>query len=735
MISSAITFRLSARSAAIFVFKIKMNTSILSFAASFLLLIPFIQCNYSNKTLLVIKEAKQINYSNSIADGVSTFKDLLTQSAMFIDKTLLIKEILQNPHAVQLIICPKGWGKTNNLDMLKTFISQQVDAKGNAILPIEKTSSFKLFHDGIITLNDGSEEKLPSHLLISEHAEIIDRHLGQHVVIYLDLKHTRGDNYEDVIRKIREAVRVSFEDHKYLLNALQNVVNNDTVRVKGTAQDDLERFDKILHGREITEHLEYSLYYLCALLHDHFRKKVFILIDEYDVPLRSIYFNGKFPETDVKKLLMFFELFLGSIFKDNVYLMKGIITGTLRMAQQTVYSKWNNVVEYNIIYKPNPILRYYGFHEEDVQLLFDQHRILRNTTKAAKRWYNGYCLCVRNGTIQHLYNPSSVIKFLKTKNIQSYWEEKERTDFIETAIRKSRLIRNKITDLLQENTILINMDHLRFGEELLLNLKQLFHTQMDEYRVPPHICELFFSYLLQKGYLAIAEVQYDSLTMIRAKLPNDEVAYELTQRLIFFYSDRYGIDDAILRNAAEHLGELVRDEVFDVLDFKDTLKALYASLPPFENILKKVGKEFNVKNNEDLVASVMYVVALKMQCISKFEAKVYYKSKIGGDIVIFEEFFDRITIIRCKYDDSCSGIAMQEALLSKDIVERIQFIKRSTYIGMNIHPNGTTDVTVHVQNPIGSDEFPIYFNRTTNNWQLLTWPNGSEVDISWLDQE
>lgn len=662
----------------------------------FLLTITSVRCKEPRKTILATKLG-EVYLNHSIADSATTFTDLVRDSSMFIDKTLLIKEFIECSNSMLLIICPRGWCKSVNLEMLKAFFQIEVDSTGKILSPPTRAPGYRLFQKGEVDHKDGSVGRFRSPFLITKHKDLLDYYQGKYPVIYLNLKNAIGENYDSLMRRVRTAISHTFNEHCYMIEVFKTVLKDNAIKAKGTAAEDLKKFTAYLEKVEDIPNIEYSLYYLSSLLSEHFHKDVYVFVDEYDAPIRSIFKYPDFPKEDVKKTFMFFELLLGSVFKDNPYLEKGIATGTLRIAQQTLYSKWNNVVEHNFIYKPSSILQYYGLAQSDVDDLFQEHNVSPHSAEQAENWYDGYNMYQNPHKIKY-YHPASTVKFLRSKQIESYWEEIEATEFLKRVLQKSPLIREKAIALLNHKEVVINMDHLRFSEELILDLKELFHTD-DQNKIAPHICDLFFAFLFKKGYLTASETQYDGLTVIDAQLPNDQMHFEMTQALLLYYIDLYQMNDVILGHAASKFKEIFRDDGKYLSDLRDAIGSLLHYMPPLKELYKNVSYEAVLHNKNDLVCTIMHAVAMKMQCMYEFNFEVYYRSTLGGDLFIFEKKTKRSVVLVIKYNWECSKICMREAIQYRDALEGIGTIDQTTFIGINFQKNRTVHISISIDNP------------------------------------
>jgi hypothetical protein len=492
--------------------------------------------------------AKKRNKNEPVtAIGESNFKQLIKKSTVFIDKTLLIKKFVENAAAVLLITCPRRWGKSINMDMVKTFLEIEMDANGNRINKKTETENYKLFH-GIASPN----EKLEKCLNIAQYEDFVELHLGEYPIISVDFKDVKGNNYQEIVNRLKMAINDTFKRHKLVYTNLlrqriedYNEIMCTTIKtdnkelsylesvleLKGIKlSDTLNQFKKLFNnnGQEATEIDSINSFkFLSELLYIHFNKRVFILMDEYDTPINSILQNEQFPKEDIDKTLMLFRSIMGRTFKGNEYLEKGLITGVFRIAKASFFSDLNNIHEYNCW--NNEFAAYYGFTEDDVKYLFEEHKIDPVDQEKAFKWYDGYRASIDPDL--KIFNPWSIVTFLKNKKIGNYWEETGNIDFIKNLF-KIKAIKSKI-DLLINKTITIDGDldnessveiylDLKFSKEDFTALKELIDPKKDNYIINPSIVNLFFSYLFAAGYLTVIGKQINTCST-QIKLPNEEV--------------------------------------------------------------------------------------------------------------------------------------------------------------------------------------------------------------------
>ena len=231
--------------------------------------------------------------SNGIGIGESDFKGLRIRKNYYIDKTMYIKDIIDNSSKVILITRPRRFGKTLNMSMLRYYFD--CISKDNR----------ELFHG----------------LKIMEQEEKYTSKLGAYPVIYLTLKDAGLMTYEMMIMQLKTIMMELFYEHKELLEGEMS-------------EGERAIFNKILSANATDVDLLNSLKMLSKIMNQYYNKPVILLLDEYDVPLQNAYVEGFYDEA-----VKFFKTFYGVTFKDNPYLEKTVITGVSRVAKESIFSR------------------------------------------------------------------------------------------------------------------------------------------------------------------------------------------------------------------------------------------------------------------------------------------------------------------------------------------------------------------------------------------------------------
>lgn len=337
--------------------------------------------------------------------GNDIFSKLREANDYYIDKSELIKQIIQQSAEVTLITRPRRFGKSLNMSMLECF--------------------FDIRNDSKVLFND---------LAISKEQEICDKWMNKYPTVFISLKNISNMAFNDAYNALIYAVSQLYNEHLYLLE-------------RDMSESDREMYNNILFKRPNNTELSNSLYLLTKLLCDYYGKNVILLIDEYDVPMAKGSANGYYREiTNVISVL------LGTALKGNSYLKFAVLTGCLRIAKESIFTGLNNLYVDSI--SDDRFDEYFGFTDSEINKLLEDTG-LTGSKEVIKEWYDGYhfgkadVYCpwdVVNYVSQLQYNPES-----KPKN---YWANTSSNDIIRQFLKKSSTkINEQFSILLQGGTV------------------------------------------------------------------------------------------------------------------------------------------------------------------------------------------------------------------------------------------------------------------------------------------
>ena len=350
-----------------------------------------------------------------IGIGISDFKSLRLRKNYFIDKSLYIKDIIDNQSGVILITRPRRFGKTLNMSMLRYYF----DIKGK--------DNKELFKD----------------LKIMKEDEYYTSKLGYYPVIYVTLKDLTGISFEEMLLQLKTELVEVFIDNVDLLNSTKLL------------DVEKEMFSTVLNLKANKIELQGALKLLSKLLYKEYGRPVILLVDEYDVPLQSAYVKGYYDEA-----IEFLKGFYNVTFKDNQYLEKTVLTGVSRIAKESLFSGMNNFKVYTIM--DNEFADDFGITTEEMKKVISDFNV-EEDEEEIKKWYDGYKI----GNVEGIYNPWSILNYLTDKQLKPYWVNTSSNDLIKMTFRKSNSLKEKMIKLLQGEAVevKINLETIIVGIE------------------------------------------------------------------------------------------------------------------------------------------------------------------------------------------------------------------------------------------------------------------------------
>ena len=300
----------------------------------------------------------------AIPIGIENFEDIIKDNYYYVDKSMLIEDILVNRAAVTLFTRPRRFGKTLNMSMIKYFFDVR-----------NKDENRKLFEELKIFGSEYMKEQ------------------GKYPVIFVSLKDLRADTWEGTFENLKSFISdlyAEFEDMREIMNKRDKI-----------------KFDKIFYEEEKGDY-ETSLKLLSNYIYKYYGKKAIILIDEYDAPIINAFDKGYYNEA-----INFFQIFYSSALKTNDSLKYGILTGITRIIKEGIFSGLNNLKVDTILNKKYS--EYFGLLESEVIKMLDYFE-MKYKIEEVKEWYNGYIFGDKR-----VYNPWSIINYVDNGEIKAYW--------------------------------------------------------------------------------------------------------------------------------------------------------------------------------------------------------------------------------------------------------------------------------------------------------------------------
>ena len=337
--------------------------------------------------------------------GIEDFEEIRTEGFYYIDKTGLIRDLLNNWGKVNLFTRPRRFGKTLNMSMLKNFFEIGADK----------------------TLFDG--------LTISKETALCERYMGKYPVIFISLKGVDGLNFEEACGALRRIIRAEASRFRMLLSS------------EKIADEDKQLFLRILQEKDTFDDVRDSLRMLSSLLNQCFSEKVILLIDEYDVPLDKAFQHGYYEE-----MVSLIRGLFGQALKTNEFLQFAVLTGCLRVSKESIFTGLNNFKILSIT--DARFDEHFGFTKAEVNQLLTDYQLEEHLAET-KEWYDGY----RFGNA-NIYCPWDVISYVDRlladphAEPEAFWINTSGNDLVKRFIDKAdKTTQNEIERLIAGEAI------------------------------------------------------------------------------------------------------------------------------------------------------------------------------------------------------------------------------------------------------------------------------------------
>ena len=379
--------------------------------------------------------------ARTIGIGQQDFADIQRDKLFYIDKTKFIKEWWESKDSVTLITRPRRFGKTLTMSMLEEFFSVKYEGKSELFQGLE--------------IWQGEEYRSMQ---------------GTWPVISLSFANVKEPTYEMAKRRICQILTDIYNKNQFLLKS-GLLTEEEIAYFKGISTD----MDEI--------NATMALHKMSDFLSRYYKKKVIILLDEYDTPMQEAYVEGYW-----EQLVSFTRSLFNASFKTNPFLERALMTGITRVSRESVFSDLNNLVVITTTSKA--YADSFGFTEEEVFTALKEYG-QEEKRQEVKNWYDGFTF----GEVHDIYNPWSILNYLKTGRMSPYWANTSSNRFIGALVRESgRNLKIKFEDLLKGKEIYTTLD-----EQIVFSQLQSSATAI-------------WSMLLASGYLKVTKHEIDEWT-------------------------------------------------------------------------------------------------------------------------------------------------------------------------------------------------------------------------------
>ncbi len=477
--------------------------------------------------------------------GTEDFKEIIETGFYYVDKTLLLRDLLDNLSKVTLFTRPRRFGKTLNMSMLKYFFEDTGEEALNA--------EYRTLFDGLKIMDAG--EKYTSQM-------------QQYPVISLTLKSAKQADFSTAYDMLVKGIAREFRRHEFVLDSDQ----------LSAAEKDL--FLQIRDWKAKASHYADALQFLSDCLYKVTGKKSIILIDEYDVPLENSYFQGFYD-----KMISFIRSLFESALKTNPNLQFAVITGCLRISKESIFTGLNNLEIVSILNETYG--EHFGFTPKEVEAMAAYYGV-EERMDDIRRWYDGYLF-----GISEVYNPWSVVNFMKAlranKNAfgRPYWANTSSNEIVRDLIRKA------------DNTARAELEILMAGG----TIRKPIHEDITYEDIQSNQDNLW-NFLFFTGYLKKVSEEFEKRKRyLTLTIPNDEVLSIYEDKIQEWFEEAIqtrdlsalyrALFDGDAQAFQEQLAELLRSSV----SYMDSAEAFYHGF--LMGVFQNLGGSYLIKSNQE----------------------------------------------------------------------------------------------------------------------------------------
>ena len=409
--------------------------------------------------------------ARTVGIGIQSFEKIIKENSFYIDKTGFIRQWWESRDDVTLITRPRRFGKTLNMNMLERFLSVEYAGRGEIF-------------DGLSIWKDEKYRNLQ----------------GTYPVIFLSFAGIKSSSFDEAKKSLFYLIEKLYNRYDFLLK--EDSLNEKEKDFIKNISANMDNYSAISSLGTLSE-------FLCR----YYGKKVIILLDEYDTPLQEAWVYGYW-----KEMVEFIRGLFNSTFKTNPYLERAVMTGITRVSKESIFSDLNHL---NVVTSTSEMYAdCFGFTEEEVFAALDEYG-MQDRRNEVKKWYDGFTF----GKCRDIYNPWSIINYLKTGRLSTYWANTSSNGLVDKLIREGSV------------DIKISMENLLKGEHLYKEVdEQIVFDQLDADE------NAIWSLFLASGYLKAESYELNEDTgadLYELALTNKEVQI-MFQKMIRKWFTRSG---------------------------------------------------------------------------------------------------------------------------------------------------------------------------------------------------
>ncbi len=409
--------------------------------------------------------------ARTVGIGIQSFEKIIKENSFYIDKTGFIRQWWENRDDVTLITRPRRFGKTLNMNMLERFLSVEYAGRGEIF-------------DGLSIWKDEKYRNLQ----------------GTYPVIFLSFAGIKSSSFDEAKKSLFYLIEKLYNRYDFLLK--EDSLNEKEKDFIKNISANMDNYSAISSLGTLSE-------FLCR----YYGKKVIILLDEYDTPLQEAWVYGYW-----KEMVELIRGLFNSTFKTNPYLERAVMTGITRVSKESIFSDLNHL---NVVTSTSEMYAdCFGFTEEEVFAALDEYG-MQDRRNEVKKWYDGFTF----GNCRDIYNPWSIINYLKTGRLSTYWANTSSNGLVDKLIREGSV------------DIKISMENLLKGEHLYKEVdEQIIFDQLDADE------NAIWSLFLASGYLKAESYELNEDTgadLYELALTNKEVQF-MFQKMIRKWFTRSG---------------------------------------------------------------------------------------------------------------------------------------------------------------------------------------------------
>lgn len=639
---------------------------------------------------------RTLRSDRSIAERVTTIGELAAQSAVFFDKSLLIKEVVESPAKFLVLSFPQKWCKSINLDMMRKFLEIEDTTKNislNRKLFLENEAIYYEKKKPVIGY-------LKKSFLITENKTFMKKHFGKYPVVYVNFTNLVAKEFKDdiklTLKRLKATISRTYRKFPKVYAALREKIQFLNGTEKEKAEETYKKFrDFYLNERSDIHKIRMSIRFLIKVLSDHFRKKVYVMLDEYDSPVIDMYAKPDYTNPEHEDVVSVYKMLIHSTFVNNNRIKKAIISGRYNLKEFDLTNEEKDVEWHSLLH--SSLAPYYAFTHDDVDTMALAINIDGPALVEGYSWYADWVIPPHYNT--SFYHPGILADFLNSGGmLGGTWFGGDVYDEV-INLMEYRPIFDVVLKLINEDEVLMKLDSIRLSSKDLAHIQRLLYTVKDfrgkkkkkrdeedeEEETEEADVDVYLGFAFMNGFVTLHGDHLplaENATHAVVRVPNLHIKMKYSKHATLSLEERCLESFQPMEQARRHFQEymMTRTRKRCQTQFETSMHNLMKESP---QKCRHGSSNERLEHFVDYARRLMEILALEILQLQEWKIKVYTKNRLKAEFVIFDPATRHAVVTDIAFNERNAEGALRRAKSRADVLKRFGPLATSKFIGIN----------------------------------------------------